>query len=80
MKELEASARALVIGVERIQRAVRMTGTVKRLLEAADACDREAERHPSSRSSAPMVRYIKVMEELRAESAAFEALEGIRDA
>jgi len=35
------------------------------LVAAADACDREAERHPSSRSSAPMVRYINAMAKLR---------------
>lgn len=31
-----------------------------------EACDREAERHPSSQSSAPMVRHIKAMARLRA--------------
>lgn len=36
------------------------------LVAAADACDREAERHPSSRSSAPMVRYLGAMARLRA--------------
>lgn len=36
------------------------------LVAAADACDREAERHPSSRSSAPMVRHINAMARLRA--------------
>jgi len=40
------------------------------LTSAADACDREAERHPSSRSSAPMVRYIGAMQRLRAALAA----------
>lgn len=34
------------------------------VLRAQDACDREAERHPSSRSSAPMVRSIKAMTRL----------------
>lgn len=42
---------------------VRIAG---RLVAAADACDREAERqHPSSRSSAPVVRYINAMKRLR---------------
>jgi hypothetical protein len=37
----------------------------QRLVAAADACDREAERHPSSRSAAPMVRYVDAMGKLR---------------
>lgn len=36
-----------------------------RVVAAADACDREAERHPSSRSSAPVVRAINAMKALR---------------
>lgn len=32
---------------------------------AREACDREAENHPSSRSSAPLVRYIAAMDRLR---------------
>ena len=35
------------------------------VVDAADACDREAERHPSSRSSAPAVRAINAMSRLR---------------
>jgi hypothetical protein len=35
------------------------------VVQAADACDREAERHPSSRSSAPVVRSINAMRALR---------------
>lgn len=37
----------------------------RELVAAADACDREAERHPSSRSSAPVVRSINAMNRLR---------------
>jgi hypothetical protein len=36
----------------------------QRLVNAKRACDAEAERHPSSRSSAPMVRYIEAMQAL----------------
>lgn len=36
------------------------------LVAAADAGDREAQRHPSSRSSAPTVRYLGAMARLRA--------------
>lgn len=32
---------------------------------AREACDREAENHPSSRSSAPLVRYVAAMDRLR---------------
>ncbi len=35
------------------------------VVDAADACDREAERHPSARSSAPLVRYINAMKNLK---------------
>lgn len=37
----------------------------QRLVAAADRCDREAENHPSSRSSAPVVGYINAMARLR---------------
>lgn len=37
----------------------------RQIVAAADACDREAERHPSSRSSAPVVRAINAMKLLR---------------
>lgn len=37
----------------------------KAVIAATEACDREAERHPSSRSSAPMIRYINAMKRLR---------------
>lgn len=44
----------------------------RRTVSAADACDREAERHSSSRSSAPLVRYINAMAKLREALAALE--------
>ena len=40
------------------------------LVAAAAACDREAENHPSSRSSGPLNRYMQAMDRLR------KALEG----
>lgn len=42
-----------------------LEGIGKQLVAAADACDQETERHPSSRSSAPLLRYIQVFEGLR---------------
>lgn len=38
----------------------------RRVIEAVDACDREAERDPASQSSAPKVRYINAIAALRA--------------
>jgi len=43
----------------------RIVDAAKAVVSAADACDREAERHPSSRSSAPVVRAINAMKRLR---------------
>lgn len=35
------------------------------LIGAADACEKETENHPSSRSAAPVQRYIEAMNQLR---------------
>lgn len=42
------------------------------VVAAQSACDKEAQRHPSSRSSAPMVRYINAMARLDAALAALD--------
>lgn len=42
-----------------------VVNAARRLTQVAEACDRESERHPSSQSSAPMVRYINAMSRLR---------------
>lgn len=52
-----------LLGELRRLRAV--CGAARDVVSAADACDREAERHPSSRSSAPVVRSINAMNALR---------------
>lgn len=44
---------------------VEVRAAAKALVDAADACEREAENHPSSRSSAPLVRYVAAMNRLR---------------
>lgn len=54
-----AEVAALRAELERVRAAARA------VTSAADACDREAMHHPSSRSSAPMVRYISAMGRLR---------------
>lgn len=35
------------------------------LIKAADACEKEAENHPSSRLAAPVLKYIEAMNRLR---------------
>jgi hypothetical protein len=48
-----------------IHPAREVRAAAKALVDAADACEREAENHPSSRSSAPLVRYVAAMSKLR---------------
>lgn len=71
---LRAEVHALKLGAEQTRLLERLplppdiVAAVKAaqcVVEAADACDREAERHPSSRSSAPVVRSINAMAALR---------------
>lgn len=66
----EASQRA------EAERASTLVEAARRIVAAADACDREAERHPSSRSSAPVVRSINAMAALRAALDALDAPTG----
>lgn len=61
-----AETRTRLAAYERVVKAAR------RLAAAADACDKEAERHPSSRSSAPVVRSIKAMSDMRDALAALD--------
>lgn len=49
----------------RTEAAERVVQAAQSAVAAADACDHEAERHPSSRSSAPVVRAINAMNALR---------------
>jgi len=47
-----------------VERLCTVADKARALVAAADACDREAESHPSSRSSAPLGRYIRAMKAL----------------
>ena len=49
-----------------------ISGKAHAVTAAADACDREAQNHPSSRSSAPLVRYVDAMKDLREVLAQFK--------
>jgi hypothetical protein len=58
---------ALEAAEAEVARVRSVVEAAQRVVDAADACDREAERnHPSSRSSAPVVRAINAMKKLRA--------------
>lgn len=65
LDEARALAEAAIVLVEENARLAAVAESARSLVAAADACDREAERHPSSRSSAPVVRLINVMARLR---------------
>ena len=65
LEEARALAEAAIGLVEENARLTAVAESARSLIAAADACDREAERHPSSRSSAPVVRLINVMARLR---------------
>lgn len=65
LDEARALAEAGIRLVEENARLAAVAESARSLVAAADACDREAERHPSSRSSAPVVRSINAMARLR---------------
>ncbi len=65
LDEARALAEAGIRLVEENARLAAVAESARSLVAAADACDREAERHPSSRSSAPVVRLINAMARLR---------------
>lgn len=65
LEEARALAEAAIVLVEENARLTAVAESARSLIAAADACDREAERHPSSRSSAPVVRSINAMARLR---------------
>ena len=55
----------MTVDLEQLDALLAVVRSAKAVVDAADACDREAERHPSSRSSAPVVRSINAMRGLR---------------
>lgn len=71
LREMAAAAVREVDHHKRLLAAVtterdQLQAAAQKLVASAAACDAEAERHPSSRSSAPMVRYIGALERLKA--------------